>query len=745
MKTHITELLCLAALKAYKVDFIGDAAKKALIKSKLEKPKAGCGEIAFPSFLFVKDVKERPNSIATRLGFAFVHEELLKDAPEIGRIEVCGPYLNFFVTIDYLAQVLPRIASGSYLANLPGEGMERVMIEYSQPNTHKVFHVGHMRNAALGDSLVRFFEQMGHTVVAANYFGDEGAHVAKCIWNLKRQMAKGLELESIKPENRAEFLGEMYSEAVNLIDLSTLTKYPYVGVIGAEVISVADHPAADAPANWHVVTVAAGKDELVVVCGGAGYKVGDIVAYMPVGQKTAKGVDVVPKDMKGVTSNGIMLARRELGLPSLPKPKAEAAPAEQGKKKKGKKAKKAPDNDIFILPPGTPAGMALTEVGRLPNVDIPEGSTVIEENKSRVEGVRACLKGMEAEDPELCALWNKTKKWSLDEFRTIYQWLDCRFDHDFFESEVSEDSLAMVDKYYKKGVLVDSNGAVGMDLKAHKLGFCLLRKSNGSGLYATKDLALAERKFEQFNIDRSIYIVDASQSLHFQQVFKTLELMGYEQAKKCFHLPYGLVTLPEGKMSSRKGSVIFFSALKQLLKETIRASFLDKYVGQWEDAEIDEAEHLISVATIKYGMLNHDTNKDIVFSLDDWTARTGNTGPYLMYAYARIQSILREVKPDPKAVVDYNLLASEQERLILIMLNDFWSVVEAATKRYNPSPMCNYLFDLAKALSSYYESSSIKRAESPELQATRLVFVAAIGDTLKKGLNLLGIKTLERM
>lgn len=150
-----------------------------------------------------------------------------------------------------------------------------------------------------------------------------------------------------------------------------------------------------------------------------------------------------------------------------------------------------------------------------------------------------------------CVLFSQ---WCLDEFKRIYRWLNARFDHDFFESEVAAESKQTVAEYQAKGVFVMNDGAVGADLSQVGLGFQILLKRDGTGLYATKDLALARRKFEQFHIDKSIYVVDSAQSFHFQQVFATLKMMGYPQAERCYHLPYGLVILPDGKMSSRKGN-----------------------------------------------------------------------------------------------------------------------------------------------------------------------------------------------
>ena len=307
----------------------------------------------------------------------------------------------------------------------------------------------------------------------------------------------------------------------------------------------------------------------------------------------------------------------------------------------------------------------------------------------------------------------------------------------------------------------------------------MVLKSDGSGLYATKDLALAKRKFDDFKVDTSIYIVDAAQTLHFKQVFKTLELMGYERAKNCVHIPYGQVVLPDGKMSSRKGTVIFFSQLRNLLNEDIEKNFLAKYdpdapasaakveepaadaapgdkkewtkqernVVKWTREEIDEAKRTIAVATIRYGMLNHDVTKDIVFVLHEWTARSGNTGPYMLYAYARIQSIIRSAKVAEDAKVDYKLLTGDADRIVLKQLHELWDVLDKTVDQKNPSTLCNYLFDLAKAFSSWYEipGNSVANAATEDLKATRVNFIKAIGKTLQFGLSMLGIKTLERM
>lgn len=302
----------------------------------------------------------------------------------------------------------------------------------------------------------------------------------------------------------------------------------------------------------------------------------------------------------------------------------------------------------------------------------------------------------------------------------------------------------MVKEFHEKGILVKSNGAIGADLSQFGLGFCLLLKSNGSGLYATKDLALARRKFSQFKIDRSIYIVDAAQTHHFQQVFKALELCGFEKARKCLHLAYGQVVLPSGRMSSRKGNVIYFSTLVRMLTQQIDRDFLDKYRTQWKQAEIDEARHAIAVATIRFGMLNHDLPKDIVFELSEWSAKGGMTGPYMLYAYARSRAIVRDIAP-PGSKVDLNLLNHPTERAVLSHMHNFWPLIYNVLSKHSPSGLCEYLFELCRAYSSWYEQVSVKNAETPQLQAARLTFVDAFSRMLQAGLRILGIATVERM
>jgi arginyl-tRNA synthetase len=430
-----------------------------------------------------------------------------------------------------------------------------------------------------------------------------------------------------------------------------------------------------------------------------------------------KEVGVV--DRGGIESSGMLLSEKELGLSKR--------------------------NDVIaVLPAGAALGDEVVEVYRIQGA-LPGCDSVLAEHKRRTAEVSAILQAVESGSGDVYDQWKQTFQWSMDEYHRIYKWLDCRFDHFFFESEVGESSKALVREHQKKGIFIESEGAVGADLSEYGLGFCVLIKSDGTALYATRDLALAQLKFEKYGIDRSLYVVDSEQSLHFQQVFKCLELMGYEQAQKCFHLPYEQVITPEGKMSSRKGNVTLFSQLEQRLLTMIRSEFLDQYKGEWPDAEIDEAAHILAMATMRYGMLNQIHSSKIIFDLDKWSGRTGNTGPYLLYAYARTRSVIRKVGEVDTSLVDWSLLSNPLEADVLGWLADYHRTVERAADGLMPQIVCNYAYELARKFSRMYRDCSVLNAETPELRATRLQLVDATGRVIQHALSLLGIPTLERL
>ncbi|MCA9573426.1 MAG: arginine--tRNA ligase, partial [Myxococcales bacterium] len=232
---------------------------------------------------------------------------------------------------------------------------------------------------------------------------------------------------------------------------------------------------------------------------------------------------------------------------------------------------------------------------------------------------------------------------------------DVRFDHDFFESQVEHEGQAIVDEQLLKGVFVESQGAIICDLTEEGLGACLVRKGDGASLYMTWDLALARRKFDDFDVERSMYVVGSEQRHHFQQLFATLARMGYERAKDCRHVAYELVMLPSGKMSSRKGTAIPLHVLWDTVRDAIRTRMesegRDERAG-WDATRWNETVERVVVACLKYGMLHVTNNRRVVFDVEAWTNPEGDTGAYLLYALARIAGIQRKAEGPVPTLAD---------------------------------------------------------------------------------------------
>jgi arginyl-tRNA synthetase len=371
-------------------------------------------------------------------------------------------------------------------------------------------------------------------------------------------------------------------------------------------------------------------------------------------------------------------------------------------------------------------------------------------------------------DPYVRELWLKTREWSLEELRDILRILDVKMDIWFFESDVDEPAKAIVEELIAKGIADDERpqgGAVIVKID-EKLGLTkekyrtnIILRSDGTTLYLTKDLALAKVKFEQYHVDRSIYVVDVRQSMHLQQAFAILKLWGFPQAEKCYHLGYGFVSLPEGAMSARRGRVVLF---KDVMDEAIRrvlAVESEKSPDISEEQRRQVAEQ-IGLGALAYSMLSVDNNKDIVFDINEALNFDGRTGPYIQNAYVRANSILKKFKvesskvegshaeADPTlnlkpATFNYELTPNEIELIELI--SRFPDKVQQAANEYRPLIMANYTYDLANAFHSFYHAVPVIQTEDKNIREARLRLVAAARQTIANALRLLDIQAPEVM
>ena len=353
-------------------------------------------------------------------------------------------------------------------------------------------------------------------------------------------------------------------------------------------------------------------------------------------------------------------------------------------------------------------------------------------------------------------LWRKTREWSLEELRDILGMLDVKIDVWFFESEVDEPSKAIVNELIQKGIAEDDRAQGGpvivkidekLGLTKEKYHTAVLLRNDGTSLYLTKDLALAKVKFEQYHVDRSIYVVDFRQNLHFQQVFKILELWGFPQASKCYHLSYGYITLPEGSMSARRGRVILFKDVADEAMKRVLAVESEKS-GDIPEGEREKIASQIGLGALTYSILSVDNNKDIVFDIDAALSFDGRTGPYIQNAHVRANSILKKANVQtfkhPKvSLFDYELTKHEIE--LIELFSRFPQTVEQAANEYRPLVMATYAYDLANAFHSFYHAVPVLQTEDEKIRNARLQLVAASKQVIVNALRLLDIQAPDVM
>jgi arginyl-tRNA synthetase len=513
--------------------------------------------------------------------------DYLRDSSGFERIEAVRGYLNlYFSSSEYSKRVVDAVLEEGDNFGRGERKNKRVMVEFSQPNTHKDFHVGHLRNVMLGNAVCNILDFAGFDLVRANYLGDSGLHVIKWIWNYQKYHA-GEE----PGEEKSRWIGDVYVEAAQRYSES------------------------------------------------------------------------------------------------------------------------------------------------------PEAQ----------EEVRQLYSLWDQGDEEVVTLWEKTRQWSIEGFEQVYQLLGVHFDRVYSESEVEEPGKEIVEELIQNGIAVDERpeGAVIIPLDEmlgtkEKYRVFVVLRSDGTSLYSTKDLALAIQKFDEYELERSIYIIDVRQSLHFQQVFKTLEIMGLPWADRCYHLPYELVNLPgDVTMKSREGTVVpfddFFHEAKQRALDIVKIKNPD--LSSQKQGEI---ARMVALGAIKYPMVSRDNKKILTFDWETALDFNGQASPYIQYAHVRAGSILRRAnyKLPASLVPNYELHPSEIE--LVDVISRFPKEVQRAAGELRTIHIANLSYEIAKAFSDFYRNCPVLQEEE-HVMNMRLRLVHAARQAIKNVLGLLGIEAPEEM
>jgi len=526
---------------------------------------------------------------------------LVENSGMLESFNVIKGFLNLVVARQYWESLLRQeIAGPGYGLRSPGGEPEKVMIEFSSPNTNKPLHLGHVRNNLLGHSIARILAATGREVRKVNLVNDRGIHICKSMLAWKK-------------------------------------------------FGNGETPASSGMKGDHLV----GK-------------------YYVLFEKAYR------EQVARMVSGGTDRKQAETAAPLL-------------------------------------------------------------------QEARELLRKWEAGDPETWQLWETMNGWVYQGFNSTYERLGVTFDRIYYESDTYRLGREIVLGGLEKGILYrKEDGSVWADLTGEGLDHKLLLRSDGTSVYMTQDVGTAHQRYSEFPFDQHIYVVGNEQNYHFQVLAILLKKLGFEWAERLYHLSYGMVELPEGKMKSREGTVVDADDLMDEMEETARV--MSEELGKLEDYGQQERERIcrqIGMGALKYFILKVDPRKNMTFNPRESVDFNGNTGPFIQYTYARINSVLRRAAGWQR--VPGKVEMNDKEIFLVRMMYEFPEIIEEAARTLNPSLIANFLYEMAKEFNQFYHDYSILSAETDALIDLRLVLVEAVGKVIESGMELMGIEVPERM
>ncbi|MEK6222755.1 MAG: arginine--tRNA ligase, partial [Chloroflexota bacterium] len=383
-----------------------------------------------------------------------------------------------------------------------------------------------------------------------------------------------------------------------------------------------------------------------------------------------------------------------------------------------------------------------------------ESTKMLEEYPEEGEaGIQELFEKWESNDAEIIELWKSTRQWSLDGFNEIYKLLDIHFDRIYYESDMEkagkeivrtliEKNIAIDEREQGEPVIVKIDELLGLEKETYRV--LIILRSDGTALYATWDLALAQQKFSDYDLAKSIYVVDVRQSLHFKQVFKTLELSGFKDIEKAYHLPYEIVNLPGNVvMKSREGTVVL---LEDLIREATKRAY---EVGKERNPKLDEQTRnevasQVALGAIKYPMLARDNTKVATFDWESALDFNGHAAPYIQYAFVRANSLLKKFEQRlPESTLPTHQLHPKEIQLIEL-ISQWPQIIQRAADEYKTLPVSNLAYEMARAFNEFYNACPVIKAE-PTTRATRLRLVNASQFAIGSALQTLGISAPQVM
>ena len=670
-----------------------------------------------------KEAKQRVNELVGPKSQE-IAEQIAAGITATGRfatVEAVNGYVNITYNANTMAaRLLEEILTQADRYGHAPAGLHtaKVMIEHSQLNTHKAAHVGHLRNICLGVAVTNITAAAGYPTIPVNYIGDIGRHVIRCLW-CYTNFHEGEEPQGDAPKGR--WLGEMYAEADARLGFRKDALSFLNTLIAEDLVFIT---AVDRMLRYLWRTNLVDGEDIA-------YLLGRISGKQDIALDQLKDENVIATFWPMIGDQ----LREEVTAASTAEidesVDVEAADA--------------------IVPSMTPEER-LAAWERF-NSHIAEWWPAAPEWE---QAIKDMFQLWETKDPDFVALWQRTRDWSMADLMAIFDEFGAHFNHIFSESGVEDAGREIVRDLLDRGIAEVSDGLPVVKID-EKLGLQTetyrtmpILRSDGTTLYSTKDLALTREKFEDYGIDRSVWVVDVRQSLYFDQIFKILEIAGFEQAEQCVHLGYEFVALPSGAISSRKGNAPMLEDVRDAMLQRARNIVQDRVKTlDLPDEAREQVAHQVAIGAIKYMMLARDGNKVIVFDPEEALSFDGHSAPYIQYAHARACRILEN-----GAIADADLAAKldsldfgetkPEELALLQALADFPAILQRAADEYRPLHITNYVYEVAKRFNDFYHACPVLNAEEPTRTA-RLTLVAATRTTLKNVLALLGIEAPEVM
>ena len=594
----------------------------------VQPPKTDMGDLAFACFKLAKSQGKSPADVAK-----LIVSKLSKKEQGIKEIKAQGPYVNFILDASTLiSRVVHEIEEyGEKYGSNPDGGKKQVMVEYANLNSHKEFHVGHLRNILYGLSVHKMLSFAGWDTIPVSYINDMGANVAKCLWLFVRHGSQNI--EQVKPKTEK------------------------------------------------------GKKSRFIP--------------MPQDLWATHVINNLSKEWVGILIESIPLSKR--------------------------------------------TGKYLGEI-------YAEATKLAEENEEWKKEISFVHSQLESHNPAWNFLWQETRRWSIQELYSYLQDFGVIIKRQYLESEFIDESKELVKQLLDQGIAIESEGAIIIDFDAYpdeeiqkqKLGVMILRKSDGNLLYATKDIPLAQRKLAEYpKMALSLLVVDTRQSHYFKQLFAALKIMGYQIPLK--HLGYEFVTLPEGAMSSRKGTVIAFQDFISKAIESAKKEVITRH-KDWNDGKVEHTSWCIAMGGIIFTILKQDPEKIIIFEMDKALRFDGDTGPYVQYSITRLSSILQKSKITSTELkkAETHKLDHETEKQLALCLARFPETCSKAAAEYKSSVIAQWCLEAASLVNAFYRDVQVIDAP-PDIRDARLKLISATKLAMHNALALLGIPVPDAM